>query len=131
MNQDGTDGMNVAPRGSQGAGNGIVARVADEWKHYQVRRQPIGTPANGQLVWTHVWKVLRPCGHPTMQGDDWERHYSRQFDSHQEAIAWASREAVKDQLRYEAEEWLAQDENIDELATAVLNATTTLQGLFP
>lgn len=75
----------------------------DKWKHYKVHKQAIGTPINGKMVWTKVWEVTRPWGHSDMQGDDWEKRACRKFDTFEQALHWALKEAAKDELMYECE----------------------------
>lgn len=75
----------------------------DEWKHYKVHKQAIGTPINGKIVWTKVWEVTRPWNHPDMQGDHQEGSAYKKFDTFEQALHWACKEAAKDKLMYECE----------------------------
>lgn len=76
----------------------------DEYQHYNIRKQSIGHPANGTLRWVYKWQVRRPCNHPDMRGDNWEKVGYKMFDTHPEAIRWGSREATKDRLRLAIEQ---------------------------
>lgn len=75
----------------------------DEWKHYRVHKQGVGAPVNGEMVWTKVWEVRRPWNHRDMQGDNWEKLAYKRFDTFEQSLRWAIKEATKDELMYECE----------------------------
>lgn len=86
----------------------------NHWAHYKIHRQPVGVPNDRGITWSYPWQVTRPSAHPLMQGDNWELHAYKQFDTFENALRWATTEAVKDRLRTLLDELV--DDNIDLLA---------------
>jgi hypothetical protein len=97
----------------------------NHWSHYKIHRQPVGTSnGRGGIAWAYPWQVTRPSNHELMQGDDWELHAYKMFDTFEHALDYAFREATKDRLR------IAIDEFVDENIGTLVNVAPRLYGLI-